>query len=143
MSCFDQFETDNALWTFATDRFVVEIHAIEEDTDPADSFEFDDDIAFARSGNPSTWFEAVVVIRDIGSQYVVGCSTLGGCSYNSFQEFYQSHRDKDPMNRNCTVMRVSQGQNVSICHYFPDMIREAIRDARAYCGRYKGIKDVV
>jgi hypothetical protein len=38
-----------------------------------------------------------------------------------------SHRGPDPMNRNTSLI----GDGVTICHYFPGMVREAIKEARA------------
>ena len=55
---------------------------------------------------------------------------LGGCAYKTVREFYTSHRDADPMNQDCSAMRAARGSNVAICHYFPDMVSEAIADAR-------------
>ncbi len=40
-----------ALWGFETTGFRVEFHAEPEDIDPADSFEFEADIAFAREND--------------------------------------------------------------------------------------------
>jgi hypothetical protein len=52
--------------------------------------------------------------------------------YSDPAEFFSDHRDRDPMNRNCSVMRAANGQNVSICHYFPGMISAAITQARQW-----------
>jgi hypothetical protein len=119
-----------ALWQFHTERYSVAFFAEEEDIDPADSFEFDDDIAFAREDDPAHWFCAVVVVYGPDGKQI-GSDVLGGCSYNSFREFYSSHRDRDPANRNTLAMKAS---NRAICHYFPDMVRQAISDARATLG---------
>lgn len=132
MSC--NWET---LWTFDTPNFRVALEVAPEDTDPADSFELDEDIAFAREGG-SAWFCASVAVyygADEEDLIEVGRDVLGGCSYRSFEEFYTSHRDRNPMNRNCSIMRAKLGQNVSICHYFPDMVREAVNEARRKCRR--------
>jgi len=34
------------------------------------------------------------------------------------------------MNRNCAPMRAARGDNVVVGHYFPQMVRQAIADAR-------------
>lgn len=127
------------LWRFDTLRYSVAFWPMDEDSDPADSFEIEEDIAFARSGNPAHWFCAVVGVfkRDEESADVVSgmptdedfvlvdYDTLGGCSYRSFKEFVEGHRDRDPLNRNCSLMRAQRGDNVVIGRYFPTMVREA------------------
>jgi hypothetical protein len=66
-----------------------------------------------------------------------GRDDLGGSVYEfgKESEFWTAHRDPDAMNRNCTIMREAYKaktgtDRVSICHYFPGMIAEAIRQAR-------------
>jgi hypothetical protein len=125
--------TSQAIWAFETKRFRVEFQALPEDMDPADSFEFPEDIAMVRRGD-ATWFCAAVVVytrrnkreawQELAADY------LGGCAYHDVHEFYTSHRDADPMNRNCSLMRNAKGGNIVICHYFPGMVAEAIAEAR-------------
>jgi hypothetical protein len=130
------FEPDDCLWSFDTAALSVRLHATPEDHDPEDSFCFPEDIEFARRDDPAAWFCAWVVVYALDDDgepsEVVAYDTLGGCSYNSFREFYTSHRDRDPMNRNCSIMRAAHpsGPNVSICHYFPSMVAEACSEAR-------------
>jgi hypothetical protein len=101
-------------WRFDTDNFSVIFYADDEDMAPEDD---------------GTWFCAVVAVYG-PDEKLLAYDTLGGCSYDSVREFYTSHRDRDPMNRNCSIMRAAHGQNVSICHYFPDMVRTAVREAK-------------
>lgn len=124
------------VWTFETARYVVALEIMPEEMDPADSFEHADDIAAVRNGLVE-WFCARVSVYfkpDQGAKIRLGSETLGGCAYNTVREFYTSHRDRDPMNRNCTIMRLARGGRldaaISICHYFPAMVSEAIADAR-------------
>lgn len=65
---------------------------------------------------------------------VIAQDWLCGSVYDAdnVNEFWTSHRDPDPGNRNCTLMRAYRGGNVSICHYFPDMIRSAVKEARQH-----------
>lgn len=113
------------LWSFSTDRFQV-ICTAEEEHDPDMSW---DDDGSAQAGIDSGAYDLfcakVAVLLD-GRE--VSADYLGGCIYAP-GEFVESHRDKDPMNRNCTLMRAARGK-VSICHYFPDMVRLAITEAR-------------
>lgn len=126
------------IWSFATKNFRVALEVAPEDTDPEGSFELEEDVEFARQGG-AAWFCARVAVYGSGGAEI-GTDYLGGCSYRSFEEFYQSHRDKDPMNRNCSIMRAAQGDNVCICHYFPSMVSEAVSDARKNLAHVQSIK---
>ncbi len=75
-------------------------------------------------------FDTAVVVSINGRE--IGFDNLGGSVYSDPREFFSDHRSSDPMNRNCSIMRAANGANVSICHYFPGMISEAIADARAW-----------
>lgn len=126
------------VWSFATRNFRVAFEVAPEDTDPRDSFDREEDIALACQGG-SNWFCArVVVYGPDGAE--LGVDHLGGCSYSSFEDFYQSHRDKNPMHRNCSIMRAVRGENVSIGYYFPDMVSGAIGEARKTLARVQSIK---
>ena len=135
MSFLNSLKSDEALWRFETARFSVEFHAVEDDSNPRDHFQFPEDLEFAQKGG-AAWFGAIVLVRLKDDSYnggaIIAHDSLWGCSYGSFEEFYTSHRDRDPMNRNCSVMRKARGGNVCICHCFPGMVLEAIREARAY-----------
>lgn len=125
------FET---VWEFRTAGFRIALEIEPEDMVPEDSFEFQDDIDAVRNGTVE-WFCARVVVYH--GDMRVAWDSLGGCAYNSVREFYTSHRDPDPMNRNCSAMRAARG-GVYIGHYFPDMVRQAIREAReTLCGAPK------
>mgnify|MGYP001119517483 CR=1 FL=1 len=64
----------------------------------------------------------------------IGEDSIWGSVYADGEEsqFWTGHRDADPMNRNCSIMRAARGGNVCICHYFPDLVREAISEARQH-----------
>ena len=119
------------IWQFETRRFRVALEIEPEDMDPADSFEFQEDIDAIRNGDVE-WFQAMVAVYykpNRGPDIRIGFDTLGACAYKTLCEFYTSHHDPDPMNRNCSIMR-AKGGNYTICHYFPSMVREAIAQAR-------------
>lgn len=128
------FET---VWTFKTARFTVALEIEPEDLDPADSFEFQEDIDAVRNGDVE-WFCAAVSVylNDDDDEYderdCVARDYLGGCAYKTVREFYTAHRDPNPMNRNSSIMRAANGDNVSICHYFPGMVTVAIAEARKH-----------
>ena len=122
------------VWTFDTPNFRVALEVEPEAMDPADSFEFPEDIEAVRSGAVE-WFVASVVVYagdDPDSLTEIGRNSLGGCAYRTVEEFYTSHRDRDPLSRNSSLMRAAKGGNVSICHYFPDMVRQAVGMARGH-----------
>jgi hypothetical protein len=121
------------VWTFKTANFTVALEVMPEDMDPADSFEFAEDIAAVRNGDVA-WFQASVVVYGHDGEEL-GRDSLGGCAYANVRDFYTSHRDADPMNRNCSIMRAARGDNVVICDYFPSMVRAAITEARAAMAR--------
>lgn len=116
-------------WSFATANLVVSFETAPEDLDPADSFEFQDDIDAVNNGAVE-WFCASVAVYGPNGEELAR-DVLGGCAYATVREFYEGHRDPDPMNRNSSIMRAKRGGNVCVCHYFPSMVREAIAAARA------------
>lgn len=120
------------VWQFNTANYRVALEIAPEEMDPADSFEFAEDIAAVRNGNVE-WFVARVSIyvKTEHGEVRLGCDVLGGCAYETVREFYTSHRDPDPMCRNSSIMRAKNGGNMVICHYFPSMVAVAIKDARA------------
>ncbi len=115
------------VWSFRTAEFEISCRLYDEWLDPADSFSEQADIDAVNNGDV-LWFTAVVEVEKNG--HVIGSDCLGGCAYASVEDFIASHRDPDPMNRNCSIMRAKRGENVVIGHYFPDMVRQAIADAR-------------
>ena len=115
------------VWSFETRNFTVELRVEPEDMDPADSFQFEEDIEAVRNGDVE-WFWARVVVLKNGHE--IGSDSLGGCAYKTIDEFIEGHRDPDPMHRNSSIMRAARGDNVVICHYFPGMVKVALDDAR-------------
>lgn len=115
------------VWEFETVNYRIALELSPEETDPKDLFQFQEDIDAIHNGDVA-WFAASVVVYKKGHE--IGRDALGGCAYKTAEEFYTSHRNRDPMNRNCSLMRAARGDNVVICHYFPDMVRLAIEDGR-------------
>lgn len=123
--------TWETMWEFETDRFHIVADIQPEEANPADSFDDAADIQAIRDGNVD-WFCVRVRVLDRITGNELGGDRLGGCAYTYVREFFTSHRDPDPLNRNCSIMRAARGDNVVICHYFPDMVLAAIREARKY-----------
>ena len=115
------------VWRFKTARFVVELTLSEPfdlDTswmDPAQLVDF--------AAGRLVAFDSMVRVTLDGLD--VGSDHLGESVYYAGQvkDFWQAHRDPDPMNRNCTLMIAERGK-VTICHYFPEMVRQAVAMAR-------------
>jgi hypothetical protein len=124
------------VWEFTTTntRVVLEVSPCEDD--PADHFDFQEDVDAVRNGNVD-WFDACVRVFVRGVE--MGADYLGCCSYDSAAEFLSGHRDANPLNRNCSIMRASRGDNVVICHYFPDMVRQAVHEARRELDRLQSV----
>lgn len=132
-------DLDTALWRFNTARYTIAFFAEPEDMDPADSFDDPRDIAFAREDDPARWFYAIVAVFDNEGREL-GCNALGGCSYNSFEEFYASHRWQysrrqrrfitDPKSRAWKACKAAQRRPRSNGTYFTDMVSEAVKEAR-------------
>jgi hypothetical protein len=90
----ERYET---VWSFKTLNFTVELSVAPEDTDPAP-----EDVEAIHDGRVE-WFQARVQVYYDG--LAIGSDYLGACAYTSVREFFAAHRDPDPMNRNCTIMR--------------------------------------
>ena len=126
---------ENAQWSFETARFFVGFYAEPEEMDPADSFTFDEDIEAVRNGDVE-WFAAAIRVylkdEDRCTWQEIGSDYLGGCAYKTVREFYTNWRT-DPDEFRNTLANKDKG--VLIGHYFPDMVRTAIDDAREHLRR--------
>lgn len=117
----------SVVWRFRTANYEVRCTFEPEDIDPEDCFCNQADVDAVRNGDV-TWFCAVVEV--LKNEHVLGSDSLGGCAYNTVEDFIAAHRDPNPMNRNCSMFRAVH-PNTRIGHYFPDMVRSAIADARS------------
>ena len=126
------------LWRFCTKNLTVLLEVAPEDDEPDGYFSCPEDAAAVRNGEVEWFMARVRILNRLGE--TLGSDYLGACSYRTFKEFYTSHRDADPMNRNCTIMRDARGANMVICHYFPSMVAQAIAEARVAKASRKRIK---
>jgi len=124
----------NILWTFKTKNFETVLSwEYEECPDLSwdETGEITEKLNSGELGNFTFW---VHVFGPNGQE--LACESLGNSIYADPSVFARDHRDSDPMNRNCTLMRAAwRGEGdpsakVSISHYFPGMISEAIGGAR-------------
>jgi hypothetical protein len=120
----------DTVWSFETAKLIVELQFAPCDEDPRDSFEDEEAIEKINDGT-YYWFDSRIRIKAKSGGAVLATDYLGGSAYSDATEFYTAHRDRDPLNRNCTIMRAAKGENVCICHYFPGMVAEACKEARA------------
>jgi hypothetical protein len=100
------FET---VWEFKTARFRIALEIEPEDMDPADSFQFQDDIDAVRNGEVEWFYARVAVYMDDNR---IAWDGLGGCAYKRVSDFYDAH------------WKYREGT------YFTDMVRSAISQAR-------------
>jgi hypothetical protein len=126
------------VWQFKTRNLRITLDITECLDDPADQFEEDDQTVQDIRNGYTAWFDARVRVSTDGQE--IGADYLGGCAYRYHEDFYTEHRVADPMNRNSSIMRASRGSNVVICHYFPDMVSEACREARKTLAHLKSLK---
>lgn len=118
------------VWKFEIGRVSVELEITQEGAYQYDGDDENGETQAALDAGELVAFHSTV--RVYIDSLEMGVNGLGGSVYEfgKESEFWQGHRDRDPMNRNCSIMRAARGSNVVICHYFPDMVREAISDAR-------------
>lgn len=126
------------IWRFNTARFSVLCEVTPCQDDPADTFGFDEDIEAVRNGEVEYFDARVRVVSAWGDE--LGSDYLGACAYKTTRELIEGHRTSDAMDRNCSIMRAARGDNVSICHYFPGMVAEAIAEARKHVSRINNLK---
>lgn len=120
------------VWSFKTDKLEV-VLILERDYNYR--YDGDDENGETQSALDSgeyVAFDSRVEVLMGGER--IGFDLLCGCVYSAedMVDFYTAHRSTDPVNRNCSIMRAKNGEKSTICHYFPDMVREAVREARDY-----------
>ena len=118
------------VWKFQTARFEVALY-INPSDELYDGDDENGETQRAIDNGDLVMFDAYVTVKLDGN--IVGAAGLCLNVYETGHEsdFWTAHRDPDPMNRNCSLMRAAKGENVVICHYFPDMVKVACAEARA------------
>jgi len=130
--------TFGTVWTFKAGRFVVSLELIRDHGYQYDGDDENGETQSALDSGELVAFDSFVTVEMDGEE--IGADALCGSVYSSddVAAFYTDHRCADPMNRNCSIMRAARG-NCSICHYFPDMVRQAIAEARGTIAARKEI----
>lgn len=118
------------VWQFDTAHFSVKLIVEQEDGYRYDGDDEDGEIQRKIDCGEYIAFQSAVIVEKDGEE--IAADYLGGSVYDwrTVSEFWTAHRDKNPDNRNCSAMRAARGGNVVICHYFPDMVAQAIAEAR-------------
>jgi hypothetical protein len=117
------------IYEFRTGRFSIRADIRYSDC-PDLSFDETGETAEKIESGEWTAFDTRVSVWLNGA--MVGEDWLCESIYADPSDFFTDHRSVDPMNRNCSIMRAAKGGNVSICHYFPAMVSQAIADARGW-----------
>ncbi|MEY9235380.1 hypothetical protein ABIF78_007703 [Bradyrhizobium japonicum] len=131
--------TKMEMYRFETARFIVRA-IIRNDCDMDTSWMDEETKANIACGLWQAFGTIVTVETKDGIK--LGSDSLWGSVYENPAEFFSDHRSADPMNRNCSAMRAARGGNVRICHYFPDMIRQAVSDARKRLANMPKLKEL-
>jgi hypothetical protein len=132
----NRFATFGTVWTFRTKRFRVSLELQRDNFYRYDGDDENGETQAALNSGEFVAFDSKVTVEFDGEE--IAANYLGGSVYgaDNVADFYTDHRSADPLNRNCTIMRKAwRGEGnpdakVSICHYFPGMVQEAISAAR-------------
>ena len=118
--------TWETVWRFNTARFQVKLQLAQDVGHQYDGDDENGETQAALDSGEYIAFDSRVVVyfdgREIGADYLGG--SVYGC--DTYQEFFMAHRDPNPENRNCAATNAKY----SVCHYFPDMVRQAVAAAR-------------
>lgn len=127
------------VWTFRTTRFCVSLEITRDRRYRYDGDDEDCEIQNALDAGEMIAFDSCVRVELDGEE--IASDHLGGSVYYDGRqsEFWTAHRDADPMNRNCSLMRAKRGENACIGHYFPGMVQAAIAEAREHVRSLKPV----
>lgn len=114
-------------WQFKTARFTVSLLLSEDPDYQYDGDDEDGETQRKLDSGEYVAFDSQVTVALDG--HVIARDTLGGSVYgaNAWKDFFTDHRTSSAEYRNTLAQKA---QSRVICHYFPDMVRQAIREAR-------------
>ncbi len=136
-------------WKFETARFKLELELTRDRNYKYDGTDEDGSIQAKLDSGEYIAFDSCVSVslKDFtgnGDEMVISQDHLGGSVYSNhddgWKDFFKAHRDSDILNRNCSEMKAIRGENVCIGHYFPDMVRQACKEARQQLSRYPKLR---
>ena len=117
----------HTMWRFKIGRFTVKAE-IEASRDLDLSWDDTGEIREKLDSGEFMAFDTKVSVWLHGCE--IGSDWLCQSVYADASDFFTDHRDLDPMNRNCSLMKSARGDRTRIVHYFPDMVRTATHAAR-------------
>jgi hypothetical protein len=117
------------VWQFRTARFCVALRIAQLQGYTYDGDDENGETQAKLDSGELVAFASTVSVEMDGAE--IATDTLHGSIYaiSEVHEFWTAHRDPNPDNRNTLAMRQA---GRSIAHYFPDMVRNAIADAKAH-----------
>ncbi len=115
------------VWSFETARFRVELQISEDIGYRYDGDDEDGSTQESLDSGELIAFDSRVVVTLDGRE--IGFDSLGGSVYApaNAPDFWQAHRTSSADYRNTLALKA---RNIAVCHYFPDMVRQAIAEAR-------------
>lgn len=116
------------VWQFELGTILVRLNIIKDASYQYDGDDEDGATQAALDAGELVAFDSCVEVLKNG--HVIGADYLGGSVYRSGDEseFWTAHRTSAPEYRNTLEQKAARRV---FCHYFPDMVRSAIADARA------------
>ena len=120
-----RFET---VWTFKTARFLVSLAIAQDYGYQYDGDDPDGETQAKLDNGEYVAFDSRVTVELDGR--VIGEDNLGGSVYgaNECSEFWRAHWNSAAKYRNTLAQKY---RHCVICHYFPDMVAQAVAEARA------------
>lgn len=126
------------VWEFKTENFRVSLELEQEHGYKYDGDDEDGSIQQKIDDGDYVVFTSCVTVYLHGSE--IGVSYLGDSVYaddDTLDQFWKGHRDPNPENRNCSF------NNYRVGHYFPDMVKEAISEARKHLANLPKMRTVL
>lgn len=116
-------------WKFQTRNFRVELETTRVHGFQYDGEDEDGETQAALDCGEFVAFDSAVHVYLRGEDSPLGSDYLGSSVYaaDSIAEFWQSHRTSSEDGRNTLAQKE---RRVVVCHYFPEMVRQAIAAAR-------------
>jgi hypothetical protein len=115
------------MFSFETATFLVEAF-ISPDQDLDLSFDDSGETAEKLESGEYQAFATDVTVTHKPTGIVLATESLCGSVYSDPREFFTDHRNSPAEHRNTLA---NKARGVCICHYFPGMVTEATKAARA------------
>lgn len=124
------------VWRFETARFIVTLEIEQQANYVYDGDDEDGETQQQLDNGELVAFDSRVRVRLVSplakeDPIVIGVDHLGGSVYagDGIDEFWRAHWGSPASGRNTLAMKA---QRRVVCHYFPDMVRGAINEARTF-----------